>query len=190
VGTALTGFIRRLWRELLGFSAVGLVGVVFDITTFNVVDFGFHAPRVYGSLAGTTLGTIVSYLGNRYWVFRRRELRQSRAEIGLFVLVSAIGIGITAGCVAFNTYVLGYDGVIGSNIAQFVFGQGLGSIFRFWGMHTFVFPETHEHTSPAERGTDAPAGEGQGERGNTGDGKGVRDEGAPTDDHLSHATSG
>jgi putative flippase GtrA len=177
MATALTGLVRRLWRELLGFSAVGLVGVVFDITTFNVVDFGFHAPRVYGSLAGTTLGTIVSYLGNRYWVFRKRDLRQSRTEIGLFVLVSAIGIGITAGCVAFNTYVLGYDGVIGSNVAQFVFGQGLGSIFRFWGMHAFVFPESHAPGSPPATDADATASDNEGEGGD------------PADDRLSHATS-
>jgi len=151
------GFVRALWRELLGFSAVGLVGVVFDITTFNVVGFGLHAPRVAASLAGTSLGTLVSYLGNRYWVFRRRQLRQSRTEILLFLLVSVIGIGITAGCVAFNSYVLGYDGVIASNIAQFVFGQGLGSLFRFWGMHALVFPEARQAAAPAAAPADAAA---------------------------------
>jgi hypothetical protein len=26
-------------------------------------------------------------------------------------------------------------------------GQGLGSIFRFWAMHTFVFPESRRHTA-------------------------------------------
>ena len=149
MSSGLAGIIRRLWRELLGFSAVGLVGVAFDIAAFNIVNFGLHAPHVYGSLVGTTLGTIISYLGNRYWVFRDRDLRQSGTEIGLFALISAIAIGITAGCVAFNTYVLGYDGVIASNVAQFIFGQGLGSVFRFWGMHTFVFPESHAHDSEA-----------------------------------------
>lgn len=156
LGRGLADIFRRLWREMLGFSAVGLVGVTFDITTFNVVNFGFHAPHVWGSLSGTTLGTVVSYLGSRYWVFRGRDLRQSRTEIALFVLVSAIAIGITAGCVAFNTYVLHNNGVIASNIAQFVFGQGLGSIFRFWGMHALVFPE--RHTDEAER---EPAGEAE-----------------------------
>jgi putative flippase GtrA len=150
----LVGIVRRLWREMVGFSAVGLVGVTLDITTFNVVIFGFHEPKVYGSLAGTTIGTLTAYLGSRFWVFRKRELRQSRAEIALFLLVSLIGMGITAGCVAFNEYVLGYRGVIGSNVAQFVFGQGLGSIFRFWAMHTFVFPEARGAAEQSQ-GTDA-----------------------------------
>jgi putative flippase GtrA len=137
----MVGIVRRLWREMVGFSAVGLVGVTFDIATFNVVNFGFGAPTVYGSLAGTAIGTVTAYLGNRYWVFRARERRQSVHEIVLFLAVSLIGMGITAGCVAFNEYVLGYTGVIAANVAQFVFGQGLGSVFRFWAMHSFVFPE-------------------------------------------------
>jgi putative flippase GtrA len=138
---------RRLWREIVGFSAVGLVGVTFDIVTFNVLIAGFHAPKVVASLSGNAFGTFVSYLGNRYWVFRKREHRQSAAEISLFVLVSVVAILITATCVAFNEYVLGLRTLIEANIAQFLVGQGLGSIFRFWAMHTFVFPESRRHTA-------------------------------------------
>lgn len=134
---------RRLWREMVGFSAVGIVGVTCDITTFNIVIGVFHAPKVYGSIAGTALGTIVGYLGNRFWVFRRRERRQSAAEITLYLLVSAVGMLITAACVAFNEYVLGYKSLIAANIAQFIVGQGLGTVFRFWAMHVWVFPESH-----------------------------------------------
>jgi len=141
----IAGVVRRLWREMVGFSAVGIVGVTCDIITFNVLIAGFHAPKVYASLSGNALGTFVSYLGNRYWVFRKRDLRQSATEISLFVLVSVIAILITATCVAFNEYVLGFRTLLEANIAQFVVGQGLGSIFRFWAMHRFVFPESRHH---------------------------------------------
>ena len=141
----IAGVVRRLWREMVGFSAVGIVGVTCDIITFNVLIAGFHTPKVYASLSGNALGTFVSYLGNRYWVFRKRDLRQSAAEISLFVLVSVVAILITATCVAFNEYVLGFKTLLEANIAQFVVGQGLGSIFRFWAMHTFVFPESRHH---------------------------------------------
>ena len=60
---------RRLWREMVGFSMVGIVGVTCDITTFNLVIGVLHAPKVYGSVSGTALGTHVGYLGNKYWVF-------------------------------------------------------------------------------------------------------------------------
>ncbi len=144
--------VQRLWREMVGFSAVGLVGVTCDIITFNVLIAGFHAPKVVASLSGNAFGTFVSYLGNRYWVFRKREHRQSAAEISLFVLVSVIAILITATCVAFNEYVLGLRTLIEANIAQFLVGQGLGSIFRFWAMHVFVFPESRRRDAGERSG--------------------------------------
>ncbi|MBS2963745.1 GtrA family protein [Actinocrinis puniceicyclus] len=135
------GIVRRLWREMVGFSMVGVVGVTCDIATFNLVIGVFHAPKVYGSVAGTTLGTVVGYLGNRFWVFRRRDRRQSAAEVVLYLLVSGVGMLITAACVAFNEYVLGYTSLLAANVAQFIVGQGLGTVFRFWAMHRWVFPE-------------------------------------------------
>ncbi|HZU57585.1 MAG TPA: GtrA family protein [Actinocrinis sp.] len=137
----ITGIVRRLWREMVGFSAVGIVGVTCDIATFNLVIGVFHAPKVYGSICGTTLGTVIGYLGNKYWVFRRRDRRQSAAEVTLYLLVSGVAMLITAGCVAFNEYVLGYKSLLAANIAQFIVGQGLGTVFRFWAMHVWVFPE-------------------------------------------------
>lgn len=145
----LVGVVRHLWREMLGFGAVGIVGVVCDIATFNVVIGVMHAPKVYGSVAGTGLGTLTAYVGNRFWVFRKRGRRQSAAEITLFLAVSAVGLLATAGCVAFNEYVLGYKSLLAANIAQFVVGQGVGSVLRFAGMHLFVFPERLESAAPA-----------------------------------------
>jgi putative flippase GtrA len=139
----VVGIVHRLWREMVGFSAVGIVGVTCDIATFNLVIGVFHAPKVYGSIAGTALGTLIGYLGNRFWVFRRRERRQSGAEITLYLLVSAVAMLITAGCVAFNEYVLGYTSLLAANVAQFIVGQGLGTVFRFWAMHVWVFQESH-----------------------------------------------
>ncbi len=136
--------VRHLWREIIGFGVVGLVGVTCDITTFNVVIGVFHAPKVWGSLAGTSIGTVVGYLGSRFWVFRHRDLRRSYTEIALYLLVSGIASGIIAACVAFNEYVLGFKSLIAANVAQFVFGQGLGSVFRFWATHKWVFPEARE----------------------------------------------
>jgi putative flippase GtrA len=151
------GVVHRLWREMVGFGAVGLVGVSCDIATFNLVIKVFGQPHVVGSLAGTTLGTLIGYLGNRFWVFRHRDRRQSAAEITLFLLVSAIGMLITAGCVAFNEYALGNKGLLAANVAQFIFGQGLGTIFRFWAMHLWVFPESRAHgDADVDAAADAP----------------------------------
>jgi putative flippase GtrA len=133
--------LRGLWREMVGFGLVGIVGVSCDFAAFNTVLLGFHGPHVLASLAGTVLGTIVSYLGNKFWVFRKRNQRQSAAELLLFLLVSGIAIGATALCVAFNDTVLGNHSALSANIAQFIFGQGIGTVFRFWACHRWVFPE-------------------------------------------------
>jgi putative flippase GtrA len=137
---AVVRVIRDLWREIVGFGVVGTIGVSCDIAAFNTVLLVLHGPHVAASVAGTTLGTIVSYLGNKFWVFRKREQRQSGTELLLFILVSGVAIGITAGCVDFNDQVLHNHSVLSANIAQFIFGQGLGTIFRFWGCNRWVFP--------------------------------------------------
>jgi putative flippase GtrA len=138
---ALARVLRRLWREMVGFGLVGTVGVTCDFAAFNFVLLVLHGPHVLASVSGTVLGTIVSYIGNKFWVFRKRDQRQSAAELLLFVLVSGIAIGLTALCVYFNDTVLGNHSALSANIAQFIFGQGLGTVFRFWGCHRWVFPE-------------------------------------------------
>lgn len=151
----LVRLVRHLWREMLGFGAVGLVGVVCDITTFNLIIGVAHGPKVVGSLVGTAIGTVISYLGNRFWVFRHRDRRESAVEISLYVLVSTVAMGIIAVCVAVNEYGLGNKGLIAANIAQFVVGQILGSVFRFWALHMFVFPESRANGKAG--GTDKAA---------------------------------
>lgn len=150
VRAAVEDLVRRLWREMVGFGLVGLVGVTCDIITFNVVLQVLHEPKVVASLSGTGLGTVVGYIGNRFWVFRRRDRRQSTAELLLFILVSVIGMGITAVCVAFNDHVLGNHSVLSANVAQFIFGQGLGTVFRFWACHRWVFPEATQAAEVVE----------------------------------------
>ena len=134
------GLVRRLWRELLGFGVVGAVGYVSDAIVFNLLYR--HVPSVLASAVAVSLSTLVAYVGNRFWTFRRRERRQTRSEFGLFVLVSAGGFLITVSCVWFTRYVLGDDSRLAANVAQLGAGQVLGTLFRFWACHTYVFPET------------------------------------------------
>ncbi|MBR7827189.1 GtrA family protein [Actinospica sp. MGRD01-02] len=134
--------IRRLWRELLGFGAVGVVGYAGDALVINLL---YHrVPSVLASAIAISVSTVIAYLGNRFWTFRRRDRRETRAEFGLFALVSAGGFLITVGCVWFTEHVLGADSRLAVNLAQLGAGQVLGSLFRFWACHRFVFPETRQ----------------------------------------------
>lgn len=146
--------LRGLWREMVGFGVVGTVGVTCDFTAFNIVLLVLHGPHVAASLSGTVLGTIVSYIGNKFWVFRKRDQRQSATELLLFVLVSGMAIGLTALCVYLNDTVLGNHSALSANVAQFVVGQALGTVFRFWACHRWVFPEA---AAPATASIEEPA---------------------------------
>lgn len=147
--------VRHLWREMVTFAVVGFAGMLCDLATFNSLIIFGHVPHVVGSVAGTTVGTLAAYLGSRFVVFRKRGRRQSAAEVILFLVVSGVALLITAACVAFDQYVLRSTSVLSANIAQYVFGQGLGSIFRFIGTHLWVFPE-----EKAAAGAEAEAVEG------------------------------
>ena len=155
---AVARVLRGLWREMLGFGVVGTVGVTCDFTAFNIVLLVLHGPHVVASLSGTVLGTIVSYIGNKFWVFRKRDQRQSATELLLFVLVSGIAIGLTAFCVYLNDTVLDNHSALSANIAQFIFGQGLGTIFRFWACHRWVFPEAAVPTDVPQIGSQTGPG--------------------------------
>ena len=136
----LVALVRRLWRELLGFGAVGIVGYIADAILINLLYH--HVPSVLASAIAITVSTVIAYVGNRFWTFRRRDRRETGAEFGLFALVSAGGFLITVGCVWFTEHVIGADSRLAVNLAQLGAGQVLGTIFRFWACHRFVFPET------------------------------------------------
>jgi putative flippase GtrA len=135
----LVAVVRRLWRELLGFGVVGIVGYVSDAVFINLLYH--HVPSVVASAIAISISTLVAYVGNRFWTFRRRERRETGAEVGLFVLVSAGGFLITVFCVWFTEHVIGANSRLAVNLAQLGAGQVLGTLFRFWACHRYVFPE-------------------------------------------------
>lgn len=135
----LVAVVRRLWRELLGFGVVGAVGYAGDAIVLNILYQ--RVPSVVASAIAVSISTLVAYAGNRFWTFRGRERRETGAEFGLFVVVSAVGFLIAVGCVAFTEHVLGLNTRLAVNIAQLGAGQVLGTLFRFWACNAYVFPE-------------------------------------------------
>ena len=60
-------------------------------------------------------------------------------EFALFVLFSAIALGIAVACLAVSHYVLGLTSPLADNIAANVVGLGLATTFRFWSYRRWVF---------------------------------------------------
>jgi putative flippase GtrA len=136
-------------REAAKFLVVG--GTCFMITTLTnyLLKLTVMSDRPVTALGiGTIIGTTVSYVLNREWSFRTRGGRRRHHEMGLFLLVSAVGIGINVIPLYLSRYALGFETPAVSRstqeIADFLSGTILGTLLamvaRLWAMKRFVFP--------------------------------------------------
>ncbi|WP_211841782.1 GtrA family protein [Rudaeicoccus suwonensis] len=147
--TAVLSFPQRLRRvapQLSRFAAIGGVGFLVDVGGFNLLRYAGsdgHGPLysyVLGAkLISSTLGVIVAWLGNRYWVFRHERRDELHHEFAMFTIVSLVGIGIALACLWFSHYALGLTSQLNDNISANVVGLGLATVFRFWGYKRLVF---------------------------------------------------
>jgi putative flippase GtrA len=150
--TSVPALVRRaretmdvVVREMVKFGAVGAAAFVVDIAVFNLVRFGLggggpleHKPLT-AKVLSTVCATLVAWLGNRLWTFRRRRRAAVHHELGLFLLFNAIGMGIAVACLGFSHYVLDLRSPLADNISANGVGLVLGTAFRFWTYRTFVF---------------------------------------------------
>lgn len=150
----MAGFVRRtvdrvtealslVVRELLKFGVVGAVAYVVDVGVFNAVRFA--GPRLLedkpltAKVISVTVATLVAWVGNRYWTFRRRRRAARTRELVVFALMNVVGLAIGLGCLAFSHYVLGLRSPLADNISANVVGLVLGTAFRFVAYRTWVF---------------------------------------------------
>ena len=132
-----TGRFTRWWRLLLElgkFGAVGAVAFVVNWGLFNLLTvipgaWLSHQPtraRILASL----VATVVAWLGNRYWTFRRQRSDRPVKEFVGFALVNLGGIAIEAAVTWFAAWGLGYRSTLATEVA-FLIGTALGTIFRY-----------------------------------------------------------
>ena len=145
-------------RELVKFGLVGAVAYVVDVAVFNLLRYGGpglleHKPLTAKALS-VSVATLVAWMGNRHWTFRRRRRVSARRELVLFVLMNAVGMAIALACLAVSHYVLGFTSPLADNIAANVVGLALGTGFRFFAYRTWVFTEVG---GQEPRPLDAPA---------------------------------
>ena len=141
----ISSLFASLRKELGKFGLVGLVAYLIDLSIFNLLRFAggegplFDKPltaKAISVLAATTF----AYFGNRHWTFRDRTRSTFRREYTLFFIFNAVGMTISLSCLWISHYVLGFDSALADNISANVIGLVLGTIFRFWGYHNWVFP--------------------------------------------------
>ena len=145
--------LGHLVRELMKFGTVGVIAFAIDIGLFNVFLHATDKPLTSKTMS-TVIATTFSYVGNRYWTFRRRQRSTVRREYTLFFVLNGVGLLISLTCLYISHYLLGFTSRLADNIAANVIGLGLGTAFRFWSYRRFVFTEVVADT-PADTVTDA-----------------------------------
>jgi dolichol-phosphate mannosyltransferase len=148
-----------LWRfsEVFMFLAVGGVGYVVDVVSFNVFQSvePFRAlDPAYARTLAVVLAILVNYIGNRAWTWRDVASDDRRRELALFFLFSGIGFGFSLVTLVVSHDVLGYTSRLADNISANVVGLALGAVFRFWTYRKFVFRRTE---APSETTVKVPS---------------------------------
>lgn len=141
--------LARLWHGLLAyavkFGVVGLVGLVIDVTLFNLLRLGVFGEGHWAQSAigaktiSTSVAIIFNWLGNRFWTFRRHRRRNYLREFAEYVIVSLGGMGIALLCLWVSHHVLGYTSILADNISTNVVGLALGTAFRFFLYRYWVY---------------------------------------------------
>ncbi|MCZ7439773.1 GtrA family protein [Micromonospora sp. WMMC241] len=154
IGALLHRF-GHLIHELSKFATVGGVAFLVDFALFNYLSSGRGMPPLVAKTISTVIAATVAFLGNRFWTWRHRQRSHPAREYALFFFFNAVGLGIAIAVLALSHYGLGalwprvFQTPLADNIASFVVGTGLGTLFRFWSYRRFVFVEAGTLPVPA-----------------------------------------
>ncbi|MEH0935266.1 GtrA family protein [Micromonospora sp. CPCC 205543] len=135
----------HLVRELGKFATVGGFAFLVDFTIFNYLANVRGVEQVTAKTISTVIAATFAFLGNRFWTWRHRKGSHPAREYGLFFFFNAVGLGITVAVLAISRYGLGsvwpdvFQTALADNIASYLVGTGLATLFRFWSYRRFVF---------------------------------------------------
>ncbi|MDM4722479.1 GtrA family protein [Micromonospora sp. WMMA1363] len=144
----------HLVREMSKFATVGGVAFLLDFALFNVLTAAQGVEQVTAKTISTVVAATLAFLGNRFWTWRHRRGPNPAREYALFFLFNGVGLGITVACLAISRYGLGqvwpqvFQTPLADNIASYIVGTGLATLFRFWSYRRFVFVEAGTPSAP------------------------------------------
>ena len=152
---------EHLVAEIAKFGVVGAAAFVVTTALNNL----FHFSAGLGPLTSFGLATIIaatlSYFANRHWTWRERDRNGVRRELPLFLVLSAVGLGVSEVPVGVSEYLLHQHSPLAYNISSTLIGTMLGTIWRFWAFRRWVFTSegNGEPTDSHWRDPVTPAGE-------------------------------
>lgn len=145
--------------EVVTFLAVGGLGYVVDIASFNLLRSAPVLSTVdpsYARVLAVALAMVVTYLGNRLLTWRGQGGGDRRREISLFVVFNIIGLGPSVAALVISHDLLGLTSRLSDNISANVVGLVLGTVFRYWTYERFVFTKERSNHERGHRNPDRP----------------------------------
>lgn len=141
----LSKYIPVLW-QIGKFVAVGFANTVVDFGVLNLLIFitGIPAGPAFSIFKGVSFVVAVahSYIWNKFWTFRKKEIKSARKELIQFLAVSVVGFVLNVGVASFLVNVVGPQFVLSEKLWANV-GAAVGSIvamtWNFVGYKFFVF---------------------------------------------------
>lgn len=141
--------------QFVRFGIVGALGFVTDVGGFNLLRYAggegpLHDYPLTAKVLSGVAATVVAWVGNRYWTFRRTRRDAAFRELLLFGLVAAIGTLIALACLWVSHYGLDLRTPLADNVSANVVGFGLATLFRFWAYRNHVFNEASDGSGLSE----------------------------------------
>lgn len=128
--------LKKLIVQLFKFGIVGVIAFVVDygfMVLFTEV-FGIH--YMASSTISFLISVVVNYLLSMRYVFQRKEDLDRKAEFIIFVILSAVGLGVNELCMWLFTSKLG--------IAYYFSKIGATAIVMIWNfVSRKIFLEKH-----------------------------------------------
>ena len=121
-----------LAAEIVRFGVTGVAATATHLAIFAIL---FDAIGVYAPLANglsAMLASVVSYVGQRYWVFGARATGASRARILRFAVSLGVAAISHAAIVWAALHLFGLDPYVGAVIAVVIVPAMSFAINRFW----------------------------------------------------------
>ena len=142
----LKALISRFSHEVSKFGVIGIFAYIIDLSIFNFLRFAdgqgvLHDKPLTAKVVSTAFAVTFSYFGNRHWTFNQRSRSSFKREYTLFIGINGVGMVIALVCLWVSHYILGFQSALADNLSANGVGLVLGTMFRFWAYHNWVFPE-------------------------------------------------
>ncbi|MGH3358343.1 MAG: GtrA family protein [Nocardioidaceae bacterium] len=138
--------VRDRWAlpEGVRFAVIGVLSTAVTIAVFNLLVHTGDRPvllehPIEAYVVGMAVGTIVSFAGNRWWVFDAGDSPDVLREFVRFVLVNVAATALPSLCLATTRYMFDLRSVAADNISANVVGLLLATLLRFWAYKVLVF---------------------------------------------------